>query len=692
MQLKVIDNLADLINLKQYIHSLEYVAYDSETTGLSIRDEVIGFSMCGDESISYYIITAKWNIALQKLEYINYGTELINILTLLKNKHLIMHNGVFDCKMTEAYFKVKLIDSLHTDTMVLAHLLDENRRVGLKDLGASIFGKEATDEQKDMLESIKANGGSVTKTKFELYKGDPYLIGKYGAKDAWLTYKLFLHLVPQLYEQNLDKFFYEEESMPLLRGPTYELNTSGVQIDLLALTQLKKTLEAECEEAKAFIYQEINHFIKDKYPGNTKKTQFNIGSNQQMAWLLFGQMKLEFNTLTDSGKELCRELGVKIPYTKYAKQGLINTLLNMSGRPYKPGYEHNGKVVKPKLIREPWSYIAVDKEALKKVSNKYKWIAKLLEYNSKKKILNTYVSGIEEKTQYGVIHPNFKQTGTTSGRYSSSDPNWQNLPRDEQRIKACVVARPGKVFVSADYSQLEPRVFAYYSKDDSLMSAFTNGSDFYSVVGIPVYDKYDALPLKDGHPDAFGVKYKKLRDLSKVIALASAYGSTAFQLMKTTSKSVEETQRDIDRYFEAFPGVKKMMQEAHNLAKTQGYVTSIFGRPRRMPQAKNIPLKIEHKDLPYEQRNILNLAVNHRIQSTGASICNRAMIRFYNNVKELKLNAKIVSQIHDEIVIECNEDEAETAAILLEDSMINTTTLPGMPLEAVPRISKTFAK
>jgi DNA polymerase-1 len=107
------------------------------------------------------------------------------------------------------------------------------------------------------------------------------------------------------------------------------------------------------------------------------------------------------------------------------------------------------------------------------------------------KLLNTYIKGLGSKVQYGIIRPNFLQHGTTSGRYASRNPNFQNLPRDDERIKQCVTARPGKVFVSADQSQLEPRVFASYSQDKRLMDAFNGASDFYSVVGMEVYDKFD---------------------------------------------------------------------------------------------------------------------------------------------------------------------------------------------------------
>ena len=142
--------------------------------------------------------------------------------------------------------------------------------------------------------------------------------------------------------------------------------------------------------------------------------------------------------------------------------------------------------------------------------------------------------------------------------------------------------------MGADYSQLEPRVFAYYSQDQRLMEAFNGEDDFYSVIGMGVYGKTDCVPRKEGSPDAFGIKYKKLRDLSKVIALASTYGATAHQLAPTTGKSVEDTQEDIDSYFERFPGVRTMMLEAHALTKKDGYVTNLFGRMRRMPEAKKI--------------------------------------------------------------------------------------------------------
>lgn len=682
-KLIILNNAEDIQSVVDYLKDFDYVAYDTETTGKTKESEIIGISICAEESKAYYIINAYWKDDTLKY-HLGVKEALIPLLNTLNTKSLIMHNGVFDCFMTSNYFNVSLINSLHTDTMILAHLLNENRKVGLKELSKSLFDDNADHEQKLMKESIVKNGGLVTKDQYELYKADPQLIAEYGAKDALLTFKLFNHLVVDLYDQGLDKFFYEDESMPLLRGATYELNTLGLKIDKQGLANLKKTLEAECLEAKAFIYKEITPYINEKYPGTNKKNMFNIGSSSQLSWLLFGKLELEFSNLTDGGKVVCRSLGLRNPYTKVDKRNFIFSCENALGH-----------VLGGKKIRSVWSYTTCDKKTLTKLSNKYKWIERLLEYQRKKKILSTYVGGIEKRIRYGLIQPSFLQHGTTSGRYSSRNPNFQNLPRDDKRVKQCIVSRPGKSFVGSDFSQLEPRVFAYISGDERLLKAFNTTDDFYSVIGMEVYGKTDCVPKKDGHPNAFGIKYKKLRDSSKVIALASTYGATAHQLAPTTGKSIEDTQLDIDNYFDSFPKVKEMMLKAHESAKTEGRVLSIFGRPRRMPEAKNI-VKLygnqPHEDLPYEARNMLNLAVNHAIQSTGASICNRAMIKFVNDIKQLDLKeCNILLQVHDEIVVECKDEDAETVSLLLQNAMETAVELPGIKLEAIPKIAKNLA-
>jgi DNA polymerase I-like protein with 3'-5' exonuclease and polymerase domains len=691
-----VKTLKELDSLTEYLKDKEFVSFDTETTGLSKESEIIGFSVCADTDVAYYVILASWSVAEQKLMYLETKEGAKAFLQMLTTKKLILHNAIFDCWKVETGYNIALMPAVHTDTMLLAHLLDENRFVGLKELGVSIFGDDAKKEQEEMKASVSANGGVLTKANYELYKADADLIGKYGAKDTILTLKLFYHLIPELYEQGLEKFFYEEETMPLLKEATYELNTSGLKIDLDKLQDLKGTLEAECMEAKAFIYAEITPHVKKEYPGTGKTNVFNIGSSKQLAWLLFFKLGNEFGTLTKGGKELCKSLDFPIPYSNAAKRNFIQLCLDYKNKVYEPAKWNykTKKMSRPKKVGEPWTYIACGKDSLKKLAIKYKWVEKYLEYAKNLKILNTYVEGIKERASYGIIRPSFLQHGTTSGRYSSRNPNFQNLPRGDKRVKSCIIARPNKVFVGADYSQLEPRVFASFSKDERLMRCFKDGDDFYSIIGAEVFDKYDCSMKKDDN-NSFAKKYPVLRDISKVVGLSATYGTTAFKMSAAIGKDVNETQEVIDSYFSKFPSVQEFMLERHKTVKTEGKVVSLFGRPRRLPEALNIPKiygNAGHSDLPYTARTTLNLAVNHTIQSTGASIMNRATIKLLKLIKEHKLqDCHLVMQVHDEIIVECLEKDGTIVAGLLKEAMENTTALPGVDLIAEPKIAKNLA-
>ena len=673
----------------------EYIAVDTETTGVSRDSQIIGFSVSWDINSGYYIVLKEWDGT--KLNILETESIAEDFFENLKPLNLIMHNAVFDCAMIFNNYNVQLIQSVHTDTMILGHLLNENRRNGLKELSVSIFADDSNAEQLIMKESIKANGGLITKTEYELYKADSELIARYGAKDTILTLKLFYHFVPILFKEGLDKFFYEEESMPLLRKTTYDLNTVGLRIDPNTLERLKGELEAEALEAKSFIYNEIDKFIKDKYPGTSKAKTFNIGSSQQLAWLLFVEMGEEYINLTDEGKVVCRFLGLKLPYTGPARRDFIHACTNAKGIAYAPS-AYNPKTKKtsrPKIIGDVSKYLAANKATMQKLAHKIKWVEKLLLFQKNTKLLNTYVEGIKSRMSYNIIYPSFLQHGTTSGRYSSRNPNFQNLPRDDKRIKAAVVSRPNMSFVGADYSQLEPRVFASFSKDERLLASFKSGDDFYSVIGAHVFGKVN-LSMKKEDKDSFTKKYPELRNIAKVVALSATYGTTAPKMATAIGKRIDEAQEVIDHYFENFPSVKQLMSNTHKEAMDNGYVKSLFGRPRRMPEAKNIKSSYgntDHSKLPYEVRNILNLAVNHTIQSTGASIVNRASILFYKLIDEAKIQeVHIVMQVHDEIIVECKDQDAPLVSELLKISMEQSVTLPGVDLIAEPKIGKTLAE
>lgn len=697
----IIKTLPELQQLQRVLSNRDFIAFDTETDGVEKGSHIIGFSVATDVDTGYYVVLSYWDVQSQVLKDLETIQGAKDFFASLVGKSLIMQNAGFDCSMVENGFGVDLLPSVHTDTMVLAHLLDENRPVGLKELGVAIFGEDARKEQDEMKASVTKNGGVLTKEKYELYKADADLIARYGAKDAILTLKVFYHLVPELYEQGLDKFFYDDETMPLLRGATYDLNNTGLRIDPEKLSLLRSTLEADCLEAKAYIYREITPHVQKKYPGTGKTNHFNIGASKQLSWLLFFQLGNEFHTLTKEGRNVCKALGLKLPYSNAAKREFIRILEQNKDRVYEESKWNpkTRKMGRPKKIGEPWNYLACGKETLQKYAKKYKWVEKYLEYAKNLKLLNTYVEGIQSRMRYNVIRPSFLQHGTTSGRYSSRHPNFQNLPRKDKRIKSCIVARQGKVFVGADYSQLEPRVFASFSGDERLLQCFESGDDFYSVIGAEVFEKFDCS-LKKDDKDSFANRYPDLRDMAKVIALSATYGTTAPKMAPALGKSMDDAQEIIDSYFSKFPSVRKFMTDCHNKAMTEGQVLNLFGRPRRMPKAKDFKKiygNTSHDRLPYEARNLLNLAVNHTVQSTAASIMNRAAIAVKKECAERAkldprwLEVKIVLQVHDQLILEGPVALAEQASEVLRYCMENTVVLPGVKLIADPFCSYDLA-
>lgn len=694
-QLIIVKTLEQLKELEKYIEDKDYIAYDTETTGVDKEFQIIGFSVCADMEVAYYVILSYWNVAKQSLIDLETRSFAESFISGLIGKKLIMQNAVFDCSMTFNNFGVDLMPSVVHDTMIGGHLLNENRSNGLKERGVELFGEDARKEQALMKESVYQNGGVLTKDLYELYKADPDLLAHYGAKDAILTLKVFFNDVPLLFEQKLDSFFYEDESMPLLRGPTYQMNTEGLRVDPEKLQNLKNLLESECLDAKAFIYKEIAPLIKDKYPGTSKATNFNIGSSKQLAWLLFIKMEQTFNTLTKEGKNLCKALDIKIPYNLSNKRDFIQTIIEMKGHIYAPECinRKTGKTSRAKKVGDVWNYLSCGAPTLSKFSDRYEWVKRFLEYAKNLKLLNTYVHGIQSRMKYNVIRPSFLQHGTTSGRYSSKRPNFQNLPRDDKRIKACIVSRPGKVFVGADYSQLEPRVFAAHSGDARLLKCFKDKEDFYSVVGAEIFERYD-VSLKKGDKNYFGDRYPNERQQAKVIALAAPYGQTPAKLAPSLNTTMDKAEEIIKNYFEKWPKVKEMQMKAHEQVKNTGTVYNMFGRPRRIPKAKElleIYGKAKHEALPYEARTLLNLAVNHEIQSSGASIVNRAAIKLCKEIAKIHSDAKLVLQCHDSLIVECREEEGQIIAAIMQECMENTVFLEGVDLVAEPKIGRSLA-
>jgi DNA polymerase I-like protein with 3'-5' exonuclease and polymerase domains len=338
---------------------------------------------------------------------------------------------------------------------------------------------------------------------------------------------------------------------------------------------------------------------------------------------------------------------------------------------------------------------------------------KILDYKKLQKLNSTYVIGVLDRQVNGRIHTSMLLAGTTSGRFASRDPNLNNLPAAKKgkslisqytnAIRRGFVAGPGKSIVGSDFSALEPHLAAWASQDKGLIDIFVTGKDFYSEIGIKQFEIKDATAFKDESPDSFPIKYPELRNLVKAYALASIYGAENFRIGQITNKTPQEAQKLLDGYFKAFPGVKKFINDTHKQVKQQGFVKTRFGRVRHLKTAQELYQKYGNDLLDYRWaksknllrersifKNLLNNAVNMQIQGTAAHCLNRAMLKMTRQIKKENRNSLILLSIHDEVLVQCDSNEAEEVAKIVKDSMENCIDISPIKLKATPIIGDSY--
>ncbi len=298
-------------------------------------------------------------------------------------------------------------------------------------------------------------------------------------------------------------------------------------------------------------------------------------------------------------------------------------------------------------------------EILEGLANHHPIINLILEYRTLTKLKSTYVDGLLD-----VVHPDgrvrseFKQTETRTGRISSANPNMQNIPvRKElgREMRRFFIAREGAYLLDADYSQIELRVLAAMCKDENMTATFLSGTDIHTRTASQVF----------GVPEDF--VDSDMRRAAKAVNFGIVYGIGAFSLSKDINVSVAEADRYIKSYLANFPGVDKFMRETVDFAVKNGYVTTLFGRRRYIPELKN-----SNKNL---QAFGKRAAMNAPVQGTAADIIKIAMVKVYRRLKEEKLNARLILQVHDELIVEADKECAQRAAEILEAEMKNAVSL-----------------
>ena len=386
-----------------------------------------------------------------------------------------------------------------------------------------------------------------------------------------------------------------------------EMEAAGFFVDRKALYDFGESLNAGIAQLQQSIWNHAGH-------------EFNINSPKQLGAVLFDELLL--------------------PYGKKTKTG--------------------------------WSTNA---DVLEKLQGKHPIVDEVLEYRMLTKLKSTYADGLLKViSEDGRIHTNFQMTVTATGRLSSTEPNLQNIPVRKKlgaQIRSMFVAAPGMMLVDADYSQIELRLLAHISGDETMKEAFLSGEDFHTVTAANVF----GVPVSEVTPI--------LRSRAKAVNFGIVYGISAFSLAQDIGVYPNEAKAYIDAYLEKYHGVRDYMKQIVETAKAQGYVSTIYGRRRSLPELKSSNFNMRS----FGERVALNMPV----QGTAADIIKLAMVNVHRRLKAEGLKARLILQVHDELIVECPGEEAEQVRQILTEEMENAAQL-SVPLLAEAHIGHSWAE
>lgn len=371
--------------------------------------------------------------------------------------------------------------------------------------------------------------------------------------------------------------------------------------------------------------------------------------------------EMQFNGMYVEKEEL-KIFGEKL---KHDLEILTNEIYNLCGETFNiNSTQQLGVVLFEKLklpvYKKTKTGYSTDVDILEKLKKEHPVIEKILEYRSLMKLNSTYIEGllpyINEKTKR--IHSYFHQTVTATGRISSSDPNLQNIPtRIElgKQLRKVFKPKKGNIFIDADYSQIELRVLAHISKDEQMIEAFNNNEDIHKQAASKVF----GIPMEN--------VTKEQRSSAKAVNFGIVYGISDFGLSEQLGVSKKQAKLYIEQYLEKYKGIKLFMENIVEDAKQKGYVETLFNRRRYIPELSSNNYMVRQ----FGSR----AAMNTPIQGTAADIMKIAMIHVYEKLKHENLNAKIILQVHDELIIESPLNEKNKVTQILKDCMENAIKL-----------------
>ena len=747
----------------QHIQESDVIAVDTETSGLNPRkDIVVGWSISGDEGIGFYIPTQVWNfddgeLQLQTIDGTSTETISKNLLKALKGKKLVFHNASFDVQFIKNYFDIDLLPDVWVDTGLLVHTVYEEgafgfgNPFGLKSI--AIMNQEAlglnveeaaNQEQIELKESIKKNGGSVTKESFEIYKADLDILSKYASADTDLTLRICNLYLSKLKEEGLEKFFFEDEVMPIYREVTVPMEAYGVDLDTKLIDKIHTEIVEDQKKNKEIVMKsllaipEVKEWVvatsMESYPVSHKGNwaqrlvqRYSLPLPKSEKTGKYSLTAKYINELEDSNvKEFLltgdaaliedvEKARISMALWKESNDG---DYINIQSK------KHLGEIVfgymgiKPKVsgANTKSGRAKFDMNMVEDLAKEYPWAENLRVYNKLLKIKSTYVDRFRDRQQDGRYYFYFKQNGTVSGRYGSDA---QQLPKPLEEgedapvimkyvniVRAFLVAGKGRKVIDADYESLEPHCFASVSGDKKLQEIFEKNWDFYSTVAIQT-EKLEGVSA-DKKADNYLKKLDPVkRNKAKAYSLGIAYGMEAYALKMTLDVDQKTAEGLIKGYLDGFPELAEWRSRSRQQVKETGYIKNYVGRVRHLPRVKKIYDKFGERMMDWrfrkelepqfgrdqvvkvyrDYRNGLNNCLNFQLQSLAAAVVNRAALKINRKAKELGIDAIVQAQVHDQLIINVDEKDAEMFAPYVQEIMENTTKLPGVTLKAPPEIA-----
>lgn len=760
----LVDSLDKLKHLVSVIKSSDLISFDIETTSLNPRKgSIIGFSVSTEEGNGWYLPTQVFNGNNGKLEEVfieDLGCHELakKCISLLIGKKIIGHNLSFDMRFVKCYYDIDLVPSIHADTLLLVHTVSEEgagtnrmtKSFALKKIAGVIqehigidVDKEANEEQLELKASIKANLGSTSKENYEIFKADLPILAKYAAADTDLTLRVYNYYLKILKEEGLEKFFFEEEVMPLYREVTIPMEQAGVRLNMELITRMKESISADLEIYRNKVISTLleNEGVRswcilkamEVYPPSHKGTFAQELVKQYELPLPVSEKTGKFSINADSvaslpdskikdflstGDMMYLDEGDAIRISmKLWKEDNDGNYFNMNSKDHMGDIAFNVLGVKPKSETKTGKP-QFDEELIQSISDKHEWAKNLRIYNKLLKISSTYVDRFLDSQEDGMYYFSYKQHGTTSGRYGSDA---QQLPRplepgdDEDiivnytnEVRAFFIPKDDNIFIDCDYESLEPKVFSHVANDEGLKDIFRNNWDFYSTIAIRTEG------LSEYSADKKAPNYLKkvapaLRNKAKGYSLGVPYGMSGYALAMTIGVNKKEGQKLVDDYLNAFPELKNWMEKSKEFAKENGWIKNEVGRIRHLPRVKQIydrlgdglmefkfkrDLEQKHgkdkiAELYKDYKNGLNNAMNFQIQSLAASIVNRAAMEINREFKKQGIKGWVCAQIHDQLIMEVEYGKSKDAAEIVRNKMENTTKL-GVDLVAPPEIAKNW--